>query len=230
MSHKYLPINISVENRRILVVGGGRIALRKVENLLNYTAKITVIAPEPIDAIIRHASDSKLTLHRRPYRSPEASDYDLAISASDDEQVNRTVYDDCLQSGVLVNVVDNPALCTFTFPATVRRDCLSLAVSTDGKAPFLSAHLRLAVDELFPEYWGDVARLAARYRLMVLEKWPHNPEQRMAALKRFLAFDWQNVLQGKDERELDEILVNMLDKAGQPDAADDDDDSDRSSS
>jgi len=81
---------------------------------------------------------------------------------------------------------------------------------------------------LFPEYWGDVARLAAWYRLMVLEKWPHNPEQRMAALKRFLAFDWQNVLQGKDERELDEILVNMLDKADRPDAADDDDDLDRS--
>jgi len=211
MSHKYLPINISVENRRILVVGGGRIALRKVENLLNYTAKITVIAPEPIDAIIRHASDSKLILHKRPYRSPEASGYDLAISASDDEQVNRTVYDDCLQSGVMVNVVDNPALCTFTFPATVRRDCLSLTVSTDGKAPFLSAHLRLAVDELFPEYWGAVAQLAARYRLMVLEKWPENPEQRIEALKRFLAVDWRSVLKGRNERELDEVLVNTLD-------------------
>jgi len=211
MAYKYLPINLSIRNRRVLVVGGGNVALRKVDTLLDYDADITVVAPEPISKIDYYASKDRLALHRRPYQSPEAGDYDLVISASDDPAVNHEVYDDCNSAGVLVNIVDNPPLCTFTFPATVRRDCLSLAISTDGKAPFLAAHLRLILEEFFPQHWNKIARLAAEYRKMVQTRWGDDHDRRMAALERFLSADWKELVNEKDERELMDVLERLSD-------------------
>ncbi len=217
MAYKYLPINLSIRNRRVLVVGGGTVALRKVDTLLDYDAEITVVAPEPNDKIDYYASKNKIMLHRRPYQSPEAGDYGLVISASDDPAVNREVYDDCDNAGVLVNIVDNPPLCTFTFPATVRRDCLSLAISTDGKAPFLAAHLRLILEEFFPQHWTKIARLASEYRRMVQTRWGDDHDRRMAALERFLSADWKELVKEKDERELMDVLERLV---APPSAAD----------
>lgn len=211
MAHKYFPINLSIRNRRALVVGGGTVALRKVDTLLDYDADVTVIAPEPNDKIEYYASKNKITLHQRAYQSPEAAGYGLVISASDDSAVNHEVYDDCDSAGVLVNIVDNPPLCSFTFPATVRRDCLSLAISTDGKAPFLAAHLRLILEEFFPQHWSKIARLAAEYRKLVQTRWGDDPDRRMAALERFLSADWKELVKEKDERELMDVLERLAD-------------------
>ena len=211
MAYKYLPINLSIRNRRVLVVGGGNVALRKVDTLLDYDVDITVIAPQPHNKIDYYASRNKITLHRRPYQSPEAAQYGLAISASDDPAVNHEVYDDCNDAGILVNIVDNPPLCTFTFPATVRRDCLSLAISTDGKAPFLAAHLRLILEEFFPQHWAKIARLAAEYRKIVQTHWGDDHDRRMAALERFLSADWKEIVKEKDERELMDLLERLAD-------------------
>jgi len=221
MAYKYLPINVSIKKRKILVVGGGNVALRKVETLLGYGADITVIAPESIDKIDYFGSKGKITLHKRQYQSPEASEYGLVISAGDDEIVNREVYDDCNDANILVNIVDNPALCTFTFPATVRRDCLSLAVSTDGKAPFLSSHLRMILDEFFPaRHWEKIAGLAAEYRKIVQNRIPADDyEARMKAYERFVAADWKELSKEKDHQELLEVLGRMAESpsANDPD-------------
>ncbi len=220
MAYKYLPINISIKKRKILVVGGGNVALRKVETLLRYGVDITVIAPEPNDKIDYYGSKGKIKLHRRRYESPEASEYGLVISASDDETVNREVYDDCNDADILVNVVDNPPLCTFTFPATIRRDCLSLAISTDGKAPFLSSHLRLILEEFFPaKHWEKIARLAVEYRRMVQHRIPADDyEARMKAYERFVAADWKVISKEKDHRELLEYLERMVESPSAPES------------
>lgn len=220
MAYKYLPINVSIRNRRILVVGGGNVALRKIETLLGYGVDITVISPETIDKIDYYGSKGKITLHKRQYQSPEASEYGLVVSASDDEVVNREVYDDCNEADILVNIVDNPALCSFTFPAAIRRDCLSLAVSTDGKAPFLSSHLRLILDEFFPaKYWEKIARLAAEFRKMVQNRIPGDQyEARMAAYERFVAADWKELSKEKDHQQLLEILERMIESPSASDS------------
>lgn len=212
MAYKYLPINISIKKRKILVVGGGNVALRKVETLLGYGVDITVIAPEPNEKIDYFGSKGKIILHKRRYESPEASEYGLVISASDDEAVNREVYDDCNKANILVNVVDNPPLCTFTFPATIRRDCLSLAISTDGKAPFLSSHLRLILDEFFPAgHWEKIARLAAEYRKMVQDRIPGDRyEDRMKAYERFVSAEWKELSKEKDQQQLIEVFEDMI--------------------
>jgi len=210
MASKYMPINLSLKNRKVLLIGAGNVALRKIETLLDYEADITVIALQPIDRIDYYGSKDIVKLEKRAYQSPEVTGYGLVISASDNKLVNSQVYEDCVKANVLVNVVDNPKLCTFTFPATLRRESLSLAISTDGHAPFLSAHLRQILDSIFPKHWEKIALLAADYRKMVQKRWKGDLDEKAAALDRFLAADWLELIKKKDEdllqREMEQLL------------------------
>ncbi len=210
MANKYLPIGISLTGRNCLVVGGGKVALRKIDTLLEYDTKITVITPEPVEKIRRYAESNKLTLIQREYQSAEAADYGLVVSASPDHAVNKQVYQDATGARVPVNVVNNSALCDFVFPEVIRRDCLTVAVSTDGKAPFLTGYLRLILDDIFPERWNRIARYAAVYRKMMQERGPKGREDKMRCLNRFLGADWKEILKEKSEDQINEEMSDWL--------------------
>ncbi len=223
MPNRYLPINVSMKTHPILVVGGGNVALRKIENLMDFETDITVVAPDVLDRIEYYASKNMLKLERRPYQSPEAAKYGLVVSASDDEALNRQVYNDCADANVLVNVVDNPPLCTFIFPAMLKRDALSVAVSTDGKAPFLAAHLRLILENVFPDHWKKIVDLAGMYRKRVQEKFPGDEhiKPRFAALDRFLQADWKTLIKGKNDEQLWAELDRLIETEDEPEEAPD---------
>ena len=209
MTHNYMPISLGMKNRKCLVVGGGRVALRKIETLINYDGEITVIAPELEDKIGYYAERGLIKAEKRAYQSPEAKTYGLVISASSDNDVNKTVYDDCRGAGVPVNVVDNPALCDFIFPAVVRRGCISVAVASDGKAPFLSGHLRFVLENMFAEErWNKIAEYAAEFRKKVQERWPDDTDRKSGCYSRFLDTDWKVEIEQKS----DEEIRNMLDE------------------
>ncbi len=210
MENKYFPINISLKAHKFLIVGGGKVALRKIELLMDFGADITVVAPEPLDRIEYYSTKNQIKLIKRKYESPEAGNYGLVIAGSDDETVNRTVYDDCHKAGVLVNVVDNPPLCDFIFPAILKRDAMSVAISTDGKAPFLAAHLRLILENIFPEHWKRIVRLAGDFRKKVTQKWGDNTTERFASLDRFLSADWKTIIKNKNDAELQTELERLL--------------------
>jgi len=214
MANKYLPINISLENRRCLVVGGGDVALRKVETLLEYKSDITVIAPEPNDKIGYFAKKGELKLEKREYRSPEASEYGIVISASNKKDVNAQVSEDCRNSGVPVNVVDNPPLCDFIFPAVLKRDILSVAVSTDGQAPFLAGQLRLILEDIFPKRWKKIAGYAAKYRKKVMARWRGQSEKKAQCYNRFVQVDWQKILKEKSDDEIEALLDDLVEDDG----------------
>ncbi|PKK84332.1 MAG: siroheme synthase [candidate division Zixibacteria bacterium HGW-Zixibacteria-1] len=211
MSHNYMPISIAMKNRKCLVVGGGRVALRKIETLINYDGEFTVIAPETEDKIDYYAQRGLIKLEKRAYKSPEAALYGLVISASNDNVVNQTVFDDCRSAGVPVNVVDNPALCDFIFPAVVRRGCLSVSVASDGKAPFLSGHLRFVLENMFVENrWNKIAEFASEFRKKVQEQWPDDTDKKTGCYSRFLDTDWKSVIGEKSDDEIRTMLDEML--------------------
>jgi len=214
MANKYMPINISLENRRCLVVGGGGVALRKIETLLEYESDITVIAPEPDDKIEYFARKGELKLEKREYKSPEASDYGMIISASDKKDVNIQVSKDCRDAGALVNVVDNPSLCDFIFPAVVKRDILSVAVSTDGQAPFLAGQLRLILEDIFPKRWKKIAAYASKFRKKAIARWRGQPEKKAQCYNRFVEVDWQTTLKQKSEEEIEALLDDLVEENG----------------
>jgi precorrin-2 dehydrogenase/sirohydrochlorin ferrochelatase len=152
VSDPLYPVNLVVAGRRCLVVGGGRVALQKVQGLLEAgatPATITVVAPDISDEITALG----VTTETRPYRRGEAADHRLAFAATGDPAVNQQVYDDGEAAGVWVNAADDPSRCSFTLPARVRQGKLLVTVSTGGHSPAVSAWLRQRLDdELGPEY------------------------------------------------------------------------------
>lgn len=212
MEPKYMPISISMSGRRCLVVGGGEVALRKVENLLQYEADVTVVAPRVHSELEQHSRQGEIALERREYRSPEAGAFGMVIAATDDGGLNQRVYDDATARGVLVNVVDDTPRCDFIVPAVLRRDCLTVAITTDGKAPFMSGHLRLILDEVFPPHWEDLMKLAGAFRARVRERWPDDAGKRSRCYAGFLEADWKEMMTGMDERGVKEALTAIVER------------------
>lgn len=210
MKNKYLPINISMHERRCLVVGGGKVAVRKIDNLIDYGADITVIAEEADDKIKYYRDRGLVKLEERSYIKNDATAFGLVIAACNDEAVNKQVYDDCHNVGIPVNVVDNPPLCDFIFPATIRRHHLSVAVSTDGTAPFLASHLKIILDTIFPEHWEKIADYAAYFRDELKRRFPGNKLRQEACIDRFLNADWKEILKEKDGGQIKDVLIEML--------------------
>jgi precorrin-2 dehydrogenase / sirohydrochlorin ferrochelatase len=152
------PVNLVLEGRPVLVVGGGRVARRKVEGLLAAGAAVTVVAPEVDDAL---AALPGVTVHRRAYRSDDVAGHRLVLTATDDRAVNQQVHDDADAAGVWVNSADDPERCTFTLPALVRRGPLLVTVGTGGASPAVASWLRGRFEEeLGPEYETLTALLA----------------------------------------------------------------------
>jgi len=143
------PVNLIVEGRRCLVVGGGSVALRKVEGLVACRAVVHVVAPA-VSAAIRALP---VTFEERPYRAGEVAGYRLIVAATDSPAVNRAVFDDGEALGVWVNAADDPASCSFTLPSVVRRGPIMVTVSTGGHSPALASWLKQRFEaELGPEY------------------------------------------------------------------------------
>jgi precorrin-2 dehydrogenase/sirohydrochlorin ferrochelatase len=144
------PVNLIVEGRSCLVVGGGSVAARKIEGLRACGARVHVVAPEVSDEV-RARSD--VTIDGRPYRSGDVAGRRLVIAATDSTAVNRAVFVDCEAAGIWVCGADDPEHCSFTLPSVVRRGSLVLTVSTGGRSPALSRWLRERLEsQIGPEY------------------------------------------------------------------------------
>jgi precorrin-2 dehydrogenase / sirohydrochlorin ferrochelatase len=132
------PINLVIEGRRCVVVGGGPVATRKVEGLIAAGAAVVVVAPQICDPIRALGVE----VVPRPYRRGDLDEAWLAIVATDDPEVNRTVRADAEAARVWVNAADDPPACSFTLPAVVRQGPVMVTVSTAGHSPALASWLR----------------------------------------------------------------------------------------
>ncbi len=144
------PVNLVLAGRACLVVGGGRVAVRKVDGLLACGARVRVVAPKLDPAL---PDLPAVTCLERPWRPEDLDGVWLAIAATDDPAVNRSVYEAGERAGIWVNGADDPANCAFTLPSVVRRGDLQVTVSTGGRSPALATWLRRRLeDEIGPEY------------------------------------------------------------------------------
>ncbi len=158
------PVMLSINGRQCLVVGGGGVALRKVEGLLAEEALVTVIAREPVEALSEMAGAGRITLERRAYAPGEATSYALVFAATDDREVNRRVFEEASAARTWVNVADDPELCTFHLPARVVRGAFQLAIGSAGEAPFVVRRLRRLLERRFGQEWHEWIKSASRFR------------------------------------------------------------------
>lgn len=181
----YFPLFFRINGKKILIVGGGKVAERKVKQLLEYGAEITLVSPEVSEYIANLADDKIIKWNQRKYLKGEAGDYALVIATTDNPDVNLEIYNDAKGKNIPLNVVDKPDLCTIIFPATVKRGDMTIAVSSDGRAPFLTKWVKDYIDDNLPEKLAKKAELAAVYREWLLRKCD-KPELKNILFQKFL--------------------------------------------
>lgn len=157
----YYPLLLDLRRRRCVVIGGGEIAARKVELLLDCEAEVCVIAPIATTRLQEWSALGRVRLEPRPYRAGDLKGARLVIAATDDRNVNAAVYQEAETLGIPCNSVDDLPSCNFIVPAVVRRGEFLLAIGTGGAAPALAARLKARLEHEFGEEWGD---LVAHFR------------------------------------------------------------------
>ena len=173
----YYPVNLKIENKKCVVVGGGKVAERKIKLLLEKGALVTVISPKITLLIEKLWRETKISYLAVTYTSSPLKDAFLVIAASNDRTVNSRVAKDANQLGILVNVVDSPAESSFILPAILSRGDLTIAVSTAGKSPALARKIKEDLALIYCEEYGDLIEMIAQARERIKRKYP-DPERR----------------------------------------------------
>lgn len=184
----YLPLFFKLENRNALLVGGGQVALRKARMLVRTKAIVTVISREIDPELNQLLEENNGIAMIGEYRADMLDDKLLVTAATDDEVLNEQVYQDAVARNIPINVVDNPKLCTFVFPAIVDRSPIVIAISSGGHAPVLVRVLRAKLETLIPNGYSKLAMLAGQFRSQVKAKFATINQRR-----RF----WETILQGQ---------------------------------
>lgn len=161
------PVVVRLEGRRVLVVGGGTVALRKVHGLVACGAVVTVVSPELVEGFVAVALLDSVTVVRRRYRSADLDGAWLVVAATNDPVVQQQVFDEGEVAGVFVNAVDDPDRCSFILPAVERRGAVIIAVSTQGRSPSLAGQLRDHIAARLPADIAVVAEAVAEQRRAV---------------------------------------------------------------
>lgn len=184
----YYPMMVDLAGRRCLVVGGGRVAERKIALLQDCGAEVEVVSPATTRKIAGLAASGAIRLSRRPVRPTDLDRAFLVFAATDDAEVNQRVAQEVRKTGGLVNVADAPEACTFLVPAVVRRGDLTIAISTGGGSPALAKRLRQRLEATIgPEYEAFLAAL--RELRVQAQQAIADPTERQAVYRRAVDSD-----------------------------------------
>lgn len=206
------PIFLSLQDRPVLVVGGGAAAARKVELLLAAGARINLIADTVVGEIAQLIADARIAWAGRGFDDGDLVGIALAIVACDDEALQARVSHAARQRGLPVNVVDRPALSSFIMPAIVDRSPVTIAISTGGAAPALARRLRAEIERAVPAAIGRLARFAEIFRGQV-QRTLDRPRDRRRFWDRVFAGRVGELALAGDEIAARRELIRLLDTA-----------------
>ncbi len=179
----YFPFYCDIEQKKWLLVGGGRVAAGKFSRLIAFTEKITVIAPD-ISSEIRENAPSGVLFLERDFEEADLGRADIVVAATGDRQLNAWIASACRSRGIPVNAVDDPDNCDFIFPAIIKRGRLTVSVSTDGASPVYAAALKKEISDLVPEDIDLILEKMAALRKTVPERFPSFTQHERGMLYR----------------------------------------------
>lgn len=184
----YFPFFIDIENKKCVIVGGGKVALRKIKKLLPFNPKITVIAPEICDEI---KENNKVNILQRNFADSDIENAFMVISATDDNSLNAHIFELCQKNNILINTVDNKEKCGFIFPALVKKENLTVGISTSGKSPLYAKFLRKKIESSIDEKCDETIDILNKYRNLIKSE-INSEENRKKAFERILALCLEN--------------------------------------
>jgi precorrin-2 dehydrogenase/sirohydrochlorin ferrochelatase len=146
----YFPAFLKLDNKKILIVGGGYIAYEKLEHLLDFTSDISVISLDLSDDMNKMIKNNNLHFEKRGYKTGDIKNFAVVIVAVDDIPLQAEIFAESKQYNCLCNSVDSVDYCDFIFPSYVKKDDLTIAISTSGASPAMAKHLRMYLQGLIP--------------------------------------------------------------------------------
>lgn len=208
---EYLPIFLRLIQQRVLVVGGGQVALRKVQMLLRAQAQIRLVTPQILPELQALLQDTIHQIELRDYIDADLDTIKLVVAATDNSAVNVAVWQAASARNIPVNVVDQPELCSFIFPSILDRSPVIVAVSSGGNAPVLARLLRARLETLIPSAYGALAILLGEYRYQV--------KQKLTSLTYRMRF-WESIVNGPvaemmmsgQKAKAEELLLQQLEQ------------------
>lgn len=183
----YFPFFVDVENQNCLVVGGGVVALRKIEKLLPFNPNIAVVSPKVHKEIL---SIKNINIIKRKFDFNDLKEKSFVITATDDKVLNKEIYNSCEENNIPVNTVDDKDNCSFIFPALARNNGVTVAISTSGKSPIYAKYLRKKIENLIQDSESIVDNLSI-YREKIKNEISLE-ENRKLAFEKLLEYSLSN--------------------------------------
>jgi len=193
----YYPVFLNLQNKKAVVIGGGKVAERKILSLLKAKADITVISPDITAKIEKEKQKGTIKHINRRYRNGDITSAFLVIAATDSPRLNKLISD---EAPCLVNAVDMPSLCNFIVPSVVQRGFLTIAISTSGVSPALSRSIRKEIEDIYGPEFSEYLKALQCIRAEAMNV-ISNQKQRGAFLKSVASDGMIRVLRKKGAKE-----------------------------
>lgn len=206
---EFYPVFLNLKNKLCVVIGGGKVAERKVISLLKAGAKVKIISPEVTETLKKLIQTRDIQWEKRPYQEEDLKEAFLVIAATSSPEVQVRVFQEAEEKGIPCNVVDKPELCSFIVPSVVQRGDLLIAISTGGASPAVARRIREKLESLFGEEYTIYLRLMRKIREKVLAK-NLSPEEKERKLQTFALAPLPEYIKNRDL----ELLATLLDKEG----------------
>jgi len=151
----YFPAFINLQKKKVLLVGGGNIAYKKLEKLLNFTQNIAIISLDFSPEILLLIQKHKLHFSKRQYKVGDIKDMSIVVVAVDDITLQKEIYEESSAYKCLCNSVDSVEYCDFIFPSYIKKDELTIAISTSGASPSFAKYFRIYLESMIPDGIGE---------------------------------------------------------------------------
>lgn len=180
----YFPMFVDMTERECLIVGGGNVAYRKVMVMLDFGAKVTVVAEDICDELRKLTIDdtankeNRITFIKRKFNQKDCDGMEMVIAATDDNALNHEIAEYCKAKGIMVNAVDQKADCSFIFPSYIKEKNLVAAFSSSGNSPVLTQYLKGKEKEILTPFLGELNEYMGQIREKVIAEYDTEAERK----------------------------------------------------
>lgn len=206
----YFPFFVDLSGRNCLIVGGGTIALRKAQSVLEYGAKVFVVAPDISSGFntLKEEYGSHIELFEKAFEKKDIEDKFFVVAATDDEKINEKVSEICFEKNILVNTVDRKEYCNFYFPSIVRNGDIVVGVSSGGNSPVLARELRKKIEDVIPKNLDSINKWLGEIRPYIKEKISDERDRKKYFEKIYAECEKKGDVLSDDE--LESVLIQKL--------------------
>lgn len=202
-------INLNIKNKKVLIIGGGKVALRKLKSLLLEKAEVEIIAPHFCDDLENLIKEYNLSHKKRTYEYGDMDDKFLVFLAIDDEKIAASIIEEAEEKGILINIANNTKRSSFILPATLDYGDVSIAIQTMGKSPAFSRFLKNKLGDILSHNLDLWLNLVYRYRQKVKQELP--TQKMRESFWRFVLDDYfWDIMNKGDIKKGEEVLENAV--------------------